>query len=115
LLHNLPSRSPGVSAASTDVKQGVVCSSRASEDKVEKQVQKINIKVEKLDGNTRRAARKAVATVLHVDRARLLDVDGISKNNARLLPRAILEALTDRIRARQWQSALKVWPEFEGP
>ncbi|CAM6091459.1 unnamed protein product [Calypogeia fissa] len=71
--------------------------------------EKINIKVPKLDGNTRRAARKAVETVLHVDRARLLDVDSISRKYARVLPRAIWEALTDRMRGRQWESALKVF------
>lgn len=89
---------------------GICSSSSRSEDNLitKENSEQISIKREKLDVNTRRAARKAVATVLQVDRARLLDVDGISRKSARLLPRAILEALTDRIRARKWESALKV-------
>ncbi|CAM6085261.1 unnamed protein product [Calypogeia fissa] len=84
---------------------GIVCSSTSrsssssgsEEERPMAENEKINIQVPKLDGNTRRAARKAVETVLHVDRARLLDVDSISRKYARLLPRAIWEALTDRI------------------
>ncbi|CAM6091457.1 unnamed protein product [Calypogeia fissa] len=58
---------------------------------------------------TQEGLLEAVETVLHVDRARLLDVDSISRKYARVLPRAIWEALTDRMRGRQWESALKVF------
>jgi len=61
-------------------------------------------------GNKKRAARKVATVVQRVERAHEeMERRAARKKSTRLFPRALLQSLMDRIRAHQWESALRVF------